>query len=365
MASPGTSLWYRIHTDPVILVSTIVLSLAGLTILYSASGQDMGLVIRQSVHLSIAIFIMLAVAQISPSTLSRWAPAFYFLGLVLLASVLLKGASGGGAKRWLDFGFFRFQPSELMKILVPLIVARFFMERSVPPSAGQISMSLVFLLLPTLLIARQPDLGTAMLVFMAGFYAIFFTGVSWRLLGSAGVIMLGSAPLLWLFMHDYQRRRVLTLLDPDTDPLGAGYHAIQSKIAVGSGGIYGKGWLNGTQSNLEFLPERNTDFIFAVFCEEFGFVGVLSMLLVYGIIIGRGFYIAANAQSLFGKILAGALTLTFFTYVFVNMGMVIGRLPIVGIPLPLISYGGTSLVSLFVGFGMLMSIHTHRTLLSG
>jgi rod shape determining protein RodA len=365
MDNSAAGFWYRVHIDPVLLVSTIILSLAGLAILYSAGGQDMGMVIRQSIRLIIGISLMFAVAQISPSTLSRWAPALYIVGIVLLGFVILMGASGGGARRWLDLGFIRFQPSEIMKILVPLMVASFFRERSIPPSASEIVVSLVLLLIPTLLIAKQPDLGTAMLVFLAGFYAVFFTGISWRMLGSAAVVMLGSAPLLWIFMHDYQRRRVLTLFDPDTDPLGAGYHAIQSKIAVGSGGIYGKGWLNGTQSNLEFLPERSTDFIFAVFCEEFGFIGVISLLLVYGIIIGRGFYILANAQSTFGKILAGALTLTFFTYVLVNMGMVIGRLPIVGIPLPLISYGGTSLVSLFIGFGILMSIHTHRKLLSG
>jgi rod shape determining protein RodA len=358
------SLLYRLHIDATLLTAIVILSAAGLLVLYSASGQDTSLVVKQAIRLAVGFVAMFALTQISPDTLARWSPVLYAAGLLLLLGVLIVGTSGKGAKRWLDLGFVSFQPSELMKILVPLVIARYFMDRGIPPSVRSALASTALLLIPTFLIIQQPDLGTGLLVFLAGFYVIFLTGLSWRWLIGAAILASCSAPLLWWSMLDYQKQRIRTLFDSETDPLGAGYHTIQAKIAVGSGGLSGKGWLNGTQSNLEFLPERSTDFIFAVYCEEFGFTGVLALLLVYGIIISRGVFIAFAAQTTFGRLLASGLILTFFTYVFVNIGMVIGRLPIVGIPLPLISYGGTSVVSLLAGIGILMSIHTHRRLLS-
>lgn len=358
------SLGQRLHIDFPLLLGILVLCVIGLIVIYSAGGQDISLVYRQAVKLMIALVGMVIVAQLSPAEISRWSLWLYIFGIILLVLVIFYGDIGKGAQRWLDLKIFRFQPSELMKLSVPMMIAFFLADKSLPPGFLRVLLACVFITIPVLLIAKQPDLGTALLVATAGFAVLFISGISWRLLTSMGILAAASAPLLWYFMHDYQKRRVLTFLNPEHDPLGAGYHIIQSKIAIGSGGFYGKGWLNGTQSHLEFLPERSTDFIFAVFCEEFGMLGVLLLLCVYLFIISRGMYIALNAQHTFGRLLASGLTLTFFVYIFVNMGMVTGQLPVVGVPLPLISHGGTSMVTLMIGFGILMAIHTHRRFLS-
>jgi rod shape determining protein RodA len=281
----------------------------------------------------------------------------------MLIAVLAFGEVGKGAQRWLDLGVIRFQPSEMVKLAVPLMIAWYLAEKRLPPSWQRLAFAVLLTVVPVLLIAKQPDLGTALLVGCAGIFVLFLAGISWRLIGGLIVALAGAAPVVWYLMREYQRQRVLTFLDPEKDPLGAGYHIIQSKIAIGSGGIYGKGWLNGTQSQLDFLPERHTDFIFAVLSEEFGLVGVLVLLSLYLFVIARGLYIATRAQDTFARLLTGSLTLVFFVYLFVNTGMVSGLLPVVGVPLPLVSYGGTSLVTLMAGFGILMSIHTHRRLL--
>ena len=358
------SLSQRLHIDFPLLLGIIVLCLIGLVVLYSAGGQDIDLVYRQAVKLTIALVGMIFVAQLPPAGIERWSLWLFVFGIALLILVIFYGDIGKGAQRWLDLKVFRFQPSELMKLTVPMMVASYLAEKSLPPKFSWVVVACVLITIPVLLIAKQPDLGTALLVATAGFSVLFIAGISWRLLLSLGVLAAACAPILWYFMHDYQKQRVLTLLNPEQDPLGSGYHIIQSKIAIGSGGFYGKGWLNGTQSHLEFLPERSTDFIFAVFCEEFGMLGVLLLLCIYLFIISRGLYIALNAQSTYGRLLASGLTLTFFVYIFVNMGMVTGQLPVVGVPLPLISHGGTSMVTLMAGFGILMAIHTHRRFLS-
>ena len=351
------------HIDLPLLVGLLLLCGYGLVILYSASGENLVQLERQVVRLTLAFVVMLAVAQINPTTLWRWSPWLYTLGLLMLIAVLVFGEVGKGAQRWLDLGFIRFQPSEMVKLAVPLMIAWYLAEARLPPNWRRLAVAAVMIVVPVLLIAKQPDLGTALLVASAGIFVLFLAGISWRLIGGLFVAGAAAAPVVWYLMRDYQRQRVLTFLDPQNDPLGAGYHIIQSKIAIGSGGLYGKGWLNGTQSQLDFLPERHTDFIFAVLSEEFGLIGVLVLLALYLFIIGRGLYIATRAQDTFTRLLAGALTLVFFVYLFVNTGMVTGLLPVVGVPLPLVSYGGTSLVTLMAGFGMLMSIHTHRRLL--
>lgn len=354
----------RLHIDIPLLFGLVVLCAIGLVVLYSASGQNLSLVVRQGIRMLIALIFMILAAQIPPMQLSRWSLWVYLAGLGLLFLVLGVGYVGKGAQRWLDLGLFRFQPSELMKLALPMVLAWYFSEKPLPPSFTRIVVALVMILVPVVLIAKQPDLGTALLVVAAGGAVLFISGMSWRLIAVFCLLAAMCAPILWFHMHDYQRQRVLTFLNPEQDPLGAGYHIIQSKIAIGSGGLYGKGWLNGTQSHLEFLPERSTDFIFAVFCEEFGLIGVIMLVTIYMLIIARGLFIAANAQQTFGKLLAAALVITFFVYIFVNMGMVSGQLPVVGVPLPLISHGGTSVVTLMLGFGILMGIHTHRRLLS-
>ena len=358
------SISQRLHVDIPLLFGLFLLCSVGLLVLYSASGQDMGLIYRQATRMGLALLLMFMIAQVSPARLARMSLWIYMLGLVLLALVLITGDIGKGAQRWLNLGFIRFQPSELMKLALPMLLAWFFADRHLPPGPARIFFATLIIVVPVLLIARQPDLGTSLLVAAAGLSILFVAGVSWRLIIGFSVTAALSTPVLWYFMHDYQKQRVLTLLDPEKDPLGSGYHIIQSKIAIGSGGLYGKGWLNGTQSHLEFLPERSTDFIFAVFCEEFGLMGVLLLICIYMFIIVRGLYISLNAQNTFGRLLGSGLTFTFFVYVFVNMGMVIGQLPVVGIPLPLISHGGTSMVTLMLAFGILMAIHTHRRLLS-
>ena len=353
-----------LHIDPVLLAGLLLLMAAGLGILYSASDGSIEVVQRQIIRLSIAFAVMFIVAQIPQHTLYLWAPWFFALGIVLLILVLAAGDVGKGAQRWLNLYVIRFQPSEMMKLVTPMMLAWYLCEKPFPPKVSSLFISLLLVIVPTMLIAKQPDLGTSLLVAAAGIFVVFFGGVSWRLLFGSIFTMLALIPVLWQFMHDYQKQRVLTLFDPQSDPLGSGYHIIQSMIAIGSGGIYGKGWLNGTQSQLDFIPERTTDFIFAVFAEEFGIMGVMVLLSLYAFIIIRGLYIAANAQDSFGRLLAGSLSMTFFVYLFVNVGMVSGILPVVGVPLPLVSYGGTSMVTLMAGFGMLMSISTNRRLIS-
>ena len=352
-----------IRIDPVLMFGLLMLTLAGLGILYSAGDQSAELMQKQVVRLSIAFLVMLVAAQISPHQLYLWTPWVFLVGVILLLMVFFAGDVGKGAQRWLKIGV-RFQPSEIMKLATPLMLAWYLSERPLPPGFRSLMISSGLVLVPTIMIAIQPDLGTALLVGMAGFFVVFFAGLRWRVLIGAGLALLAFIPILWRMMHDYQRQRVLTLLDPESDPLGAGYHIIQSKIAIGSGGLYGKGWLNGTQSQLDFLPERSTDFIFAVFAEEFGMMGAVVLLSLYAFIIWRGLYIADHAQDNFSRLLAGSLSMTFFVYLFVNVGMVSGILPVVGVPLPLVSYGGTSLVTLMAGFGMLMSINSDRKLLS-
>ena len=353
-----------LHIDPVLLAGLLLLMAAGLGILYSASDGSMEIVQRQVVRLSIALLVMFFVAQIPQHQLYLWAPWFFALGIILLVLVLVVGDVGKGAQRWLNLYVVRFQPSEMMKLVTPLMLAWYLSEKHYPPKLSALLISLGLVVLPTLLIAKQPDLGTALLVAAAGFFVIFFGGLRWRILFGALFAMMAMIPVLWQFMHDYQKQRVLTLLDPESDPLGSGYHIIQSMIAIGSGGLYGKGWLNGTQSQLDFLPERTTDFIFAVFAEEFGLMGAIVLLSIYAFIIIRGLYIAARAKDSFGRLLAGSLSMTFFVYLFVNVGMVSGILPVVGVPLPLVSYGGTSMVTLMAGFGILMSISTNRRLIA-
>ena len=351
------------HIDLPLLAGLLLLCGFGLVVLYSASGENLDQLQRQALRILLAFAVMLAVAQLNPATLRRWSPWLYLVGLLMLIAVLLFGEIGKGAQRWLDLGIVRFQPSELVKLAVPMMIAWYLAEKRLPPSWQRLLAAALMIVIPVLLIAKQPDLGTALLVASAGVFVLFLAGISWRLIGGLAVAAACAAPVIWYLMRDYQRQRVLTFLDPEKDPLGAGYHIIQSKIAIGSGGLYGKGWLNGTQSQLDFLPERHTDFIFAVLSEEFGLIGVLILLAMYLFIIGRGLYIATRAQDTFTRLLAGSMTLVFFVYLFVNTGMVAGLMPVVGVPLPLVSYGGTSLVTLMAGFGILMSIHTHRRLL--
>ncbi|TSA15886.1 MAG: rod shape-determining protein RodA [Betaproteobacteria bacterium] len=358
------NLWLRFtdKIDPPLFALAFALLLLGLITLASAANDTPSRINAQAVSILVALTVMWTVAQFQPQTLMRFAVPVYAFGLVLLIAVALFGDVVNGARRWLNLGVTRIQPSEIMKIAMPLMLAWYFHRYEATLRLRQYIVASLLLIIPVLLIARQPDLGTALLVTAAGFYVIFLAGLSWKLLLGMLLAAGASLPFLWPLLHDYQRRRILTLLDPATDPLGAGYHIIQSTIAVGSGGLAGKGWLKGTQAHLEFLPERSTDFIFAVYSEEFGLLGNCLLLLLYLLLIGRGLAIAANAPTFFARLLAGAVTLTFFTYAFVNMGMVSGILPVVGVPLPLISFGGTALVTLFLGIGILMSIHRHRKL---
>jgi rod shape determining protein RodA len=350
------------HLDRQLLIIVAAILGLGMMTLYSASGTSVERVVAQSTNMAVALVVMWIAANTPLHYLSRIALPVYLVGLVLLIGVALFGEIVNGARRWLHLGLVRIQPSELMKIAMPLMLAWYFDRYEAVLRLRNFAVGAVMLIVPVALIARQPDLGTALLVFAAGFYVLFLAGLSWKVLVVLGGLGAGSLPLLWGYMHDYQRQRVLTLLDPMQDPLGAGYHTIQSTIAMGSGGVLGKGWLNGTQAHLDFLPERTTDFIFAVYAEEFGLFGNLALLVLFILVIGRGLYIAAGAPTLFTRLVAGAVTLTFFTYVFVNIGMVSGILPVVGVPLPLISYGGTSLVTILFGIGLLMSIQTHRRL---
>ena len=359
---PPPFLRLHLHLDLPLLAGILLLAGLGLVILYSAGGHDLDALLRQVLRLSLAFAVMAVLAQTPPQVMFRWAPWLYAAGVLLLLAVMLFGDVGKGAQRWLDLKVMRFQPSELVKVTVPLMVARYLAEGSLPPSFGRLLATAFLVVLPTLLIARQPDLGTALLVGAAGVFVLFLAGIRWRLIGVLAAGVAGAAPVVWMFLRDYQRQRVLTFLDPENDPLGSGYHIIQSKIAIGSGGLYGKGWLNGTQSHLDFLPERATDFIFAVVSEEFGLMGVVVLLSLYLFVIARGLYLASKAPDSFGRLLGGSLILTFFVYIFVNVGMVSGLLPVVGVPLPLVSYGGTSLVTVMAAFGILMSVYSHRRL---
>ena len=358
------ALWLRFtdNIDPPLFTLAFALLVLGMITLASAANDTPARISSQAINILVALAVMWAVAQLQPQTLMRFALPAYALGLALLIAVALFGDVVNGARRWLNLGITRIQPSEIMKIAMPLMLAWYFHKHEAVLRLREYFVASLLLLVPVMLIARQPDLGTALLVAAAGFYVIFLAGLSWRIL--LGLVLAGCAslPFLWSLMHDYQRRRILTLLDPTSDPLGAGYHIIQSVIAVGSGGIAGKGWLKGTQAHLEFIPERSTDFIFAVFSEEFGLIGNCLLLLLYLLLIARGLAIAANAPTFFTRLLAGAVTLTFFTYAFVNMGMVSGILPVVGVPLPLISYGGTALTTIGIACGMLMAIQRHRPL---
>ena len=343
--------------DIVLLLTICLLVIVGVLTLYSASGEDMHMVKRQFIHLLVAFTVMLVFTQLSSQLLQQSAIWIYATGIVVLILVLLVGSTGKGAQRWLDLGFFKFQPSEIMKLAVPLMVARYFADKTLPPRFIDIFWALLIVLVPVLLIAKQPDLGTALLVASAGIFGIFFAGISWKWILGSLVSLMVAAPLMFFYgMHNYQRQRVLTFLDPSSDKLGSGYHIIQSSIAIGSGGIDGKGWLKGDQSRLDFLPERHTDFIFAVFGEEFGLTGAILLLTLFLFIIYRGLYLAANGKDTFSRLLGGSLAMTFFVYLIVNTGMVSGVMPVVGVPLPLVSYGGTSLVTLMAAFGLMMGL---------
>ena len=353
----------RSNLDGPLLGALLLTSGLGLIVLYSAVSQNFDLWLQQCIRLAVALTAMVIVAQLPPDLMRRWTPWGYLFGLILLILVLAKGEVSQGAQRWLDVGI-RFQPSEIMKLAVPMMAAWYLHNRQLPPKFMDLVVIATLIAVPTVLIAIQPDLGTSLLIAASGVLVIILAGLPIRVMALLGLSAIPGAWVLWHFMQDYQKQRVLTLLNPDSDPLGAGYNIIQSKIAIGSGGLFGKGWTNGSQAQLEFLPERDTDFIFAVMGEELGLLGVLSLLGLYLFIVGRGLYIAIQARDTFSRLLAGSISLTFFVYVFVNTAMVTGLVPVVGVPLPLVSFGGTSMVTLMAGFGILMSIHNHRKHLS-
>ncbi len=352
------------HIDSFLMSCLLFTMLVGLFVLYSASGQSFDRISSQLINITVALVVMWLAANIPPQHLERIAVPIYVFGVILLIGVALFGEVSHGARRWLSLGFTKIQPSEIMRIAVPLMLAWFFSKRERSHRIIDFAIAALLLLIPVALIVKQPDLGTALLISASGFFVLFLAGLSWKFLIGGAVAVGASMPFLWSMLHDYQRKRIEILIDPTQDPLGAGYHTIQATIALGSGGLTGKGWLNGTQAQLDFLPERTTDFIFAVFGEEFGMIGNLLLLTLFSLIIIRGIVIASQAKSTFTRLLAGSITLTFFTYAFVNVGMVSGVLPVVGVPLPLISYGGTSMVTLLLGFGILMSIQTHKKLVA-
>ncbi len=350
------------HLDGPLLAIVLVLMGFGLATVYSATYDASNRALGQLLNMLVGLAVMWSVAQLPPQKLMRFAVPLYVLGIILLVLVFLVGVKVNGARRWLPLGFTRIQPSEILKIAMPLMLAWYFHKYEAALKLRHFSIAVLLLIVPFGLIAKQPDLGTAILVGAAGFYVIFFAGLPWKMI--IGMIVGGAsaAPFVWTVLHDYQRKRILTLIDPTSDPLGSGYHIIQSTIAIGSGGGFGKGWLEGTQTHLEFIPERHTDFIFAVFSEERGLLGNSILVFLYLMLIARGLMITANASTFFARVLGGSITLSFFTYAFVNMGMVSGILPVVGVPLPFMSYGGTALVTLFLGLGILMSIQSHRML---
>lgn len=356
--------WSYTRLDAWLLLFILLLCGYGLLVLYSASGGDMGYVIRQAIRMGAGLVIMTILAQFRPQLFARWAPAMYVVCIGLLLAVLLVGVGAKGAQRWIALPGFRFQPAEIVKLVLPLMIACYLASRPLPPSFRHIAISLVMIFVPVVMIMKQPDLGTSLLIAASGVFVLLLSGIYWRYIFGALLTASAGLPGLWLVMKDYQKQRVLTFLDPESDPLGAGWNIIQSKAAIGSGGIEGKGWMLGTQSQLDFLPESHTDFIIAVLGEEFGMIGILVLLFIYLLIISRGLVIAVKAQDSFGRLVAGSVTLTFFVYVFVNIGMVSGILPVVGVPLPLVSYGGTSIVTLMAGFGLLMSVQAHRQMIS-
>ena len=352
----------RMHLDGPLLAALAAVVAFGLFVLYSATGENFGQWLNQLERLALALVTLVALAQVPPAWLRRISPLLYAIGVVLLVAVAVHGSVGNGAQRWLDLKVVRFQPSEIMKLAVPMMCAWYLHERPLPPSWRDVAVVMALILVPSLLIAKQPDLGTALLVASAGLLVLFLAGMSTAVI-VLGLAAVGAAvPFAWHFMHDYQRQRVLTFIDPSTDPLGAGYHSIQSQIAIGSGGVFGKGWMNGSQAQLEFLPERSTDFIFAVIGEELGLLGQVFLIVLYLIVIGRALYMASEAQNTYARLVCGSFALTLFVYAFVNTGMVSGILPVVGVPLPLVSYGGTAMVTLLASFGVLMSLNSHRKL---
>jgi len=353
----------ELRIDGPLVVGLSLIAVYGLVVLYSASGQSLPTVRGTIARLLLGAITMLLLARINPNFLRRSTPWVYAAGCVLLLVVAAIGHVGMGAQRWLNLGLFRFQPSELMKLAVPMMCAWYLHERPLPPSWTALAAMGALILVPVALVAKQPDLGTAALIAIAGGLVIVLAGLRVRVMAGLLALAAAAAWFGWSFMHDYQRKRVLTFLNPQTDPLGAGYHIIQSQIAIGSGGVFGKGWMNGSQAQLEFLPERSTDFIFAVIGEEFGLLGLLLLLLLYAFVVGRAVYLATQTQDTFARLLAGSLALTFFVYVFINAGMVTGLLPVVGVPLPLVSYGGSSVVTLLAGFGILMALYSRRKLI--
>lgn len=353
----------RFNLDTLLLAGLGLVMAFGLFVMYSASGEKLAIWEAQLMRFVLAVTGMVLIAQVPPQWIRRTAPVVYVIGIIMLLLVAVIGDITLGAQRWLNLGFVRFQPSEIMKLAVPLTCAWWLHERPVPPSPRDLLVLLAIIGVPFLLIAEQPDLGTAILVGSAGVFVVLLAGLSWQVIAIGAALLAAAIPVAWNFLlHDYQRQRVLTLLDPTSDPLGNGYHIIQSQIAIGSGGVFGKGWMNGSQAQLEFLPERSTDFIFAVIGEELGLLGQGVLLLLYAWVIGRALFMAMDARDTFGRLTAGSIALTFAVYVVVNAGMVSGILPVVGVPLPLVSYGGTSAVTLLAGFGILLSIHSHRKL---
>lgn len=356
----------RYGVDPLLTLVVVITTLYGLIVLYSASGQNISLVLRQAAHVLAGLGIMIVVSQARQDLVVRITPFVFGMSAILLVAVLFIGVDVKGAQRWLDLpGFPRFQPSELMKLVLPAMLAWWFTRQKLPPKLSHLIIAAVLIVVPVTLIAKQPDLGTSIIIAGSGFFVIFLAGISWRLLAMLGSLGVASLPVLWMVMRDYQRTRVMTLLDPQSDPLGAGWNTIQAMTALGSGGLFGKGYAAGTQAQLKFLPESHTDFIVAVIGEEMGFLGISVLLILYALILGRCLALTMRATGNFGRLLSGSITLTFFVYVFVNLGMVSGVLPVVGIPLPLISYGGTSVVSLLVGFGLIMSMQRTNRVLSG
>ncbi len=350
----------RLHLDKTLFYALLGMAVVSLFVVYSASARDLDATLGHLLRLLLGFGVLLAVAQIRPEFYERWSPYIFIAGMLLLIAVLALGVIGKGAQRWLSLGFLRFQPAEIMKLAVPMMLSWYLARKNLPPSLGRLAVAFLMMAVPAFMIVKQPDLGTALLVFGAGTFVLFLGGMRWRVILTLLAIVAVAAPFAWNHMHDYQRQRIFTLFDPEADPLGTGYHTIQSMIAVGSGGIYGKGWLNSSQAHLDYLPESSTDFIFAVFAEEFGLIGSLLLVAIYVLIVARGMLIAYLAKDSYTRLLAGSLSLTFFLYFFVNMGMVTGILPIVGIPLPMMSYGGTSIVTVMAAFGILMSIQTHR-----
>ncbi|MHB8535782.1 MAG: rod shape-determining protein RodA [Sulfuricaulis sp.] len=350
----------RLHLDKTLLFALLALAVISLFVVYSASARDTSATLGHLMRLLLGFVVLLLMAQIRPEILERWSPYIFTGGMVLLVAVLAIGVIGKGAQRWLHLGVLKFQPAEVMKLAVPMMLSWYLARGNLPPTLLRLTLAFIMMVVPAFMIIKQPDLGTALLVFGAGTFVLFLAGMRWRIILVTLAVIAIAAPFAWHHLHDYQQQRVLTLFNPDADPLGSGYHTIQSMIAVGSGGIYGKGWLNSSQAHLDYLPESSTDFIFAVFAEEFGLIGSMLLVGIYALVVGRGMLIAYLAKDSYTRLLAGSLSFTFFLYFFVNMGMVTGILPIVGIPLPMMSYGGSSIVTVMAAFGILMSIQTHR-----